>query len=453
MSESPSKQEQQLSPEQIMLQESFASFNQASIELSKHIPEITGRPEIAEAGKELIEEFGLKPSLFDSQDRAVVFAGIASRWASTKETGKESEKAFVADTIALLAYEHSDKLTDAALIIESDNKEFGGEAKVKAYNRYTDKHLTEVVKQSIEKGFLDSVKKRLKIDESNEEPYDIRVLSIANEHQTFEFGYSDQDVNEWRDGLGARAQKLAKELGYDDLFAPAWVTDIDGVRTICISSAMAEKIENPAAFTDKDALTRDYAYLEHEYTHTQGSVMVDKEIFFGINMEELRAEHFSGNKHGYQDIKGFFGGYHVITGHDIELEFDKVPKGGTVTEMWGAIANKVGLSVMLEIMMASPRNYVQNQANTFQKEAFNHIGGYDGILERLYNVSLASGDGPSISDRLDKAAQRLVEIDATNPEFDFLESFEAYRAGHSLRFMTRKYVNRARELQLAGVKD
>lgn len=472
MPEIPGPNEQQPSPEQAVLQESFARFEQANLELAKHIPEVVERPEITEAGKELIEEFALKPSLFDSEDRAVVFAGIASRWVTAKESGDESEKAFVADTLALLAHEHSDTLTAAHELIKSEDPEFDDDTRERVYDDYTDKELTAAVSQAIENGLLDDVKQKLGITAENENPYVIRVLSIADETQLhgldapkpdFTLPYNSDgvqdaiqlqdDVKAWKRGLEARTKEFANKIGREGAFGPAWMTEINGVRNLCISSALAEKIRDPEVtkntgwYTERN-IAGDFATLEHEYVHTQGGVMADRSISFGINLEELRAEYFSGNKQGYQDVKGFFQAYAIITGQNMSKELASRTKGGSVAEAFGAIANRVGLSTMLEVMVASPKNYDADQGNTFRREAFNHVGGLDGILERLYKVEVASGNESMIAERIDQGAQMLLNSASNVPDLpNFLNFYENYRKNDGLGFMTEKLVARAKELR------
>src|SRR3989344_1604675 len=82
------------------------------------IPEVGDRQaELQTAGQEIIDEFVIAPEFFDDSARATVLTSIASRWASSEalsEEEKNKERTFLADSIALVAHEHSPSLKDAA---------------------------------------------------------------------------------------------------------------------------------------------------------------------------------------------------------------------------------------------------------------------------------------------------------------------------------------------------
>lgn len=448
-----------------MLHESYLAFTARVQELEHTIPELTNRPEILSAGKELIEQFGIKPSLFETGDRSLVFAGLASRAADDKDTS--NEQAFVADAMALLAYEHSDRLAEAAKIIESEESGYDETNVLRVYEKYTDTELSAVVSEKLHNGFLDPVKEKLGITQENEDPFDVRVLTIADTSQLYgidapapnydlDFYSSEfqsqtqtkQDVDAWKAGLEKRAEEFAKEMGQDSIFGPAWVHESKGKRTLCISSALAEKIRDPeviknTTWYNQDELDRDLAILAHEYTHTQGGVKVDGGVTFGINLEELRAERFSGDKQGYQEVKAFFQYYDILTGQNVAREMDERVKGGTTEEAFGAIANKIGLTKMIDVMLAVPNNYINKQSNVFLREAYEHIGGLDGVLKSIYDMQIAAGNELAINDRFNTIAEKLVEIDID------LEFFSGYRKNHGLVFMTDMLVSRAKELKAA----
>ncbi len=475
MPEIPKPPEEELALEQQMLQESSIRFEQSMAELTQNIPEIAARPEIAEAGKNLIAEFGIKPSLFDDEGRSLVFAGIASRWAGVedeKDHKAYKEKLFITDTMALLAHKHSDMFHDASVMIEAE-KGYDVQAEQAVYEKYTDKQLSKEVSDIIHNGFLDAAKTKLGITPDNEDPYEIRVLSIADQTQLhgldvavpdYSLPYDDpelatqqnlsSDVRAWKMGLQVRAGQFAKELGFDGSLAPAWVTDLNGTRTLCISMALAEKLRDPTVIQNTDWYTDEYlkgdlTALSHEYTHTQGGISVDNELSFGINAEEVRAEHFSGDNHGYQDVKAFFQYYRIITGHSLVEEMESHVKGGTTVEIFGAVANHVGLSNMLEVMMATPKAYIENQGNPFSREAYNHLGGFDGVLKRLYDAQVGT-DTETLDKRLDEYANFLLERERENP--GSLQMFRNYRTTSGHEFMTEKLVERVKQLQKSSDK-
>jgi hypothetical protein len=474
MTEFSQAPEQQQSPEQQMIQESQHRFTQKIEELGQNIPELLERPEVLEAGKELITQYGIKPSLFEAGDRSLVFAGIASRAVDAKNmSGDQADKenTFIADTIALIGYKHSDRLKQAAEIIQSEESGYDEVNIERVYEKYTDKELTVEVKDKLQNGFLAAVKHKLGVTAENEDPFDVRVLSIADSSQLFgidapKLDYSlhvndpeyqaalqlQRDVQEWKKGLEKRESEFAQEMGEESTFGPAWVHEYNGNRTLCISSALAEKIRDPEVIknTDwynQDELDRDLAILAHEYTHTQGGIKVKGEVTFGINLEELRAERFSGDKQGYQEVKAFFQYYNMLTGQNVAEEMDSRVKGGTTEEAFGAIANTIGLSKMTEIMLAVPNNYVTKQSNVFLREAYEHIGGLDGVLKSLYDMEVDSGNEEAINERVTKVARKLNEMGMD------LEFFSGYRKKHGLEFMTDILVARANALKDAEPSD
>lgn len=442
-------------------------------ELVVIVPEIQARPEIMEAGKELVSEFDIKPSLFEDRGRSVVFTGIASRWAEVREKTDESsykEKVFLANTIALLAHEHSDALQPAHEAIKAEDEHVDAETAHRVYEKYTDKQLSEAVKNKIAEGFLNTTKQKLGITPENEDEYDLRVLSIGDDAQTYGLDAPAIDyslpfnhpnyvaavqladgVKDWKRGLEARSKQFANELGLESVFAPAWVTDIKGKRTLCITSALAEKVLDPDVIENtnwynEDYLERDLAILAHEYTHTQGGIILDNEVTFGINIEELRAEHFSGNKQGYQDIKGFFADYRALTGEDVASEFGARVKGGTAAEVYGLIANRIGLSKMVELILASPNNYVNEQTNSYRKEVHAYIGGFDGVEKSILEAEIKAGNGAEIEQRITSSARRILEIAAQSTSFD-IEFWANYRNRQGLNVVTDLIAEQAKKLQ------
>ncbi len=445
-----------------VLDASFAS-------LSEQIPELRDNPEILSSVRELVEEFEIKPSFFSEPARGLLLSGIAARWAKSAPDDVK-EKTYVADIVTLLAHEHSDLLAEFSEQVKLDNEEFDDATRVRVYDRYTDRALSDEIQEMMSSGLIpqiEATKERLGITAENEDEYTIRVLSIADENDTnslsapapdYSLGIRSSelaaqvqlkdDVKAWKKGLIERNMAFARELGVEEQFAPAWVTVLDGHKTLCISTALAEKIRDPQVIENSplasQGVDRDVAVLAHEYTHTQGGVTLDGGVTFGINAEELRAEHFSGDRHGYQDIKRFFAQYRIITGHSVKDGFDTRVKGGTSTEVLGDIANRVGLARMVDLALASPKNYIEHQSNVFIKEAYNYMGGFDGVLEGIYQDEVAAGRAEDIKERLEESARVIAEGEQRNP--GLIDMFENMTVRFGLSFMTRKLTARAREI-------
>ena len=469
-----------LEPNQAERMSSVRGFEEVIKSMADSIPELQARPEIVEAGAELVDEFEIKPSLFEDEGRTIVFAAIAAHYAEMKSLGDdahEQEKTFVYNTVALLAAAHSDRLEDVKIQLEQENGLFDSEAQIRAYDRYTDKRLTAEVKDRIATaGLLDDVKKRLGITEDNEDEYDLRVLTIGSDQQThgldakrvdyegIDFKNPDdraalasaeverQDIAAWKKELAKRGQDFAREIGRNSEFADAWVNTTEGKQTLCISMPLAEKILDPTVtantgYWNDDARMRDFAILEHEYTHTQGGANIDKDVVFGINIEEFRAEHFSGNKHGYQDIKGFFRDLNIVTGLNIAEVLERAPKGGTQTEVYSTIANTVGLKNLLGVLLAMPKNYVEGQSNSLIKESVAYLEGLDGVLATVLASELEKGRGQEVEQRVNVAAERILDV-ANKPEAVIsVEGYAAYRKRHGSITVTDLILERIDALQ------
>lgn len=457
-------------------------YSSKLVELTGVMPELESRPEIAEAGKQLIEEYELEPTLFDDEGRMIVFTSLATRLADLKEgtsPDSDAEKEFVENTLALLAHDHSEFFADSSTELQSDSGEYDDATRKLIYERYTDTRLSADIKDAIKHGLLEDVKTRLKISPENEDAYTIKVLSIGSQLQTFgleapqlDYDLLDykkvedrqkaddiadlrNDVFEWKTELAERGKVFAQELGKDELFADAWVTTIEGVQNLCISSALAEKLLDPELaksstyYSEADA-ARDKATLEHEYTHTQGGVNVDKDVYFGINIEELRAESFSGNKLGYQDIKAFSRDYEVITGQNITEELLSRTKGGTKAEIYGALANQVGLREVVGVLLASPKEYIENQSNHIARSAHEYLGGYDGVLQALMEAEIAKGNGSAIEERVEVFAKHQLSIVNRPGATIGLDFIVAHRKRLGLEFVTEMVAEKARQMDEAA---
>jgi hypothetical protein len=430
--------------EQPLVAESAARFAQGVAELAGRIPEVAIKQEaLRDSGEEIIDQFDIQPSLFEDQARTLVFTAITSRWADNKNRegeGAEKEQRFLYDSLALLAYAHSPKLAELKPIIEGETSKLSDDEKMRIYDRYTDQTLSREMAQAISGGLLGEAKKRLGVTDANEDPYEVRVLSIDPKKQTSlglhttitnwdelpgdheeklkrfrEESALLRAVQDQQQGLELRAEKMADELGEEVLFAPAWVTHANGKTLLCITMPTAEKILNPELTANsrnytQDYWKRDFAFLEHEYTHTQGGLNLDQGVSFGINMEEFRAELFSGNKHGYHDIKGLFQDVKSVTGFSLGEFLAQIPKGGSAESVYEEVARQLGLSPALELLLAAPANYFSEQSNPFHREIFNHLGGYDGITGRLLQQQIAAGKGEQIDARIADRAKHILSI-------------------------------------------
>ncbi|MFZ1852108.1 MAG: hypothetical protein WAU15_07765, partial [Nitrosomonas sp.] len=125
-------------------------------------------------------------------------------------------------------------------------------------------------------------------------------------------------------------------------------------------------------------------------------------------IEERRAELFSGDKHGYHDIKTFFQDIRLITGFDITDTLKSRVKGGETHEIYGDIATRVGLDMLVKIVTAFPRNYVQEQSSEVLRNMDEYLDGYDGITRELYNKIAEDPEAvEAMGKRIDESINRM----------------------------------------------
>jgi hypothetical protein len=424
--------------------ESINALGKQLTELACIVPELTERHLAIEAsGAALIEQYGLKKEMFESPERTLVFLGLAARRSKQMYVDIDaSEATYIDDSMLALAHNYSDEL-GVRWTMSEERHEPPPEEAMRVYDRYTDRQLSEVLTKAINSGSLTDVKTRLGLTSENEVDFEIRVLTISGDGRAHglrpkfpeqlpkefrelqpvldDYEVTRKQVRDWEAGLKERGNTFATEMGADNIFAEAWVSHIGDKQLLCLASPLAEKLldrsltEN-ASYYDNETFTRDWAILEHEFTHTQGGVLLDEDVNFGINVEELRAEHFSGNNQGYQDIKGLFLDYTTLTGQSLTDIMAALPKGGEPIDVYSSIANQVGVESMVELLQCSPKNYFSAQSNPHNRAAFEHIGGYDGVLTKIH---AGIEDQASIQSRIQMRADRVNEVAARTSLTDY----------------------------------
>lgn len=456
----------------------FSDFVEAELTPGGIVDSAEQSETIKQAATELIGKYDLKDSLFDDKGRSLMFAAIASRWANKGEDPHED--IFVEDALTLLAHGHSLKLKEVYDYARDDRDKQSDELYQSVYDRFTDRPMSTELKTAMKNGLLKDVKDRLLVTDDTEDDFDVRVLSISTAMSTFGLegpstsdievpetpGYNpeySQKINEvmaerstaanWKDSLEKRAEEFYNALGYHKQEAskmpPAWITTIHGKKQLCIPLPIAKKVLRPEITNDSkyytdDSAARDRATIEHEFTHTQGGVNLDNGLDFGISLEELRAEDYSGNKQGYHDIKGFSKDLGIITGKLLTNYFSGKLKGGEPFTVWGEIAKDFGLDQMLEIAMVRPNAYDNNQSNLVNKMVAEHLGGFDGVSKRIHDRMIAAGKKEAIESRLESTARTILAIDS---EDDFPAFFVNYRRSQGLRFITDMLEEKIKSLQ------
>ena len=100
-------------------------------------------------------------------------------------------------------------------------------------------------------------------------------------------------------------------------------------------------------------------------------------------------------------------------------------KGGDMYRLYISLANIIGLQRTLELALTIPDPYLKD-IRPFQKKANEHLGGFDGLSERLYTDNKQHADT-----HIRKWAERNID---KSPDL----WLEVRRNTHKLTFMTDK---------------
>lgn len=398
--------------------------------LAESLPEVGEKKEkLLAATQEILEAFDIDESVFDNPQKAFVLTAIANRWTDAQT---EEEWHYLHDAVTLVAHEHSALLESAYHDgQEGTGHELTPEQEMEIYDRYTNAQMTEAFSMKQDAIFA-KIRERIGVTPENEDAFSVRVMNIASDYTlsglrakfdantSFEESMMDKkNVDDWKRGLLDNSQAFAKELDQGE--PPIlWATVIGGKKYLCLDLPTAEKLIDEDVFaeslypgSDAEKEKTDLeALAAHEYTHTQGGYLIDGETEFGIALEERRAEYFSGDKHGYKDIKRFLGDFEAIAGINLFEIFDKAPKGGDPAEVYQEIAAKIGLNATLELLMTYPNTYVTDgQTNTFMKESGKYLGSFDGFIGRLLESDLCKSRAVEIDEYISRRAKVFYDKD------------------------------------------
>ncbi len=442
--------------------------------LQDRYPNVDGlkHPGLVDAATEIVREFSIKPEFFEGENaeaRTLILSSFAFRYAELPKDDASvaniREKEFIADGVLLLAKDFTDdfKLLRKQMDQEAGHDTSDGNA-AKVIDKFTNRELSEALEQRIQDGFLDDIRKRMQITPDNEDKFEIHAISVGGgitstygvgrdlpEGPTLEEWRNDRaaaikknneidsDVQaefDWKRGLEGKGEHFLLEYGANDL-PDAFVATSDGRKLLTIAAPLAEKIaynddpQNRRPYYNDDPSNQEHddAVLRHEYAHTQGG-LTTAGVIFGIGLEERRAEYFSGDKLGYQDIKAFFSDLRFATGYDILDYFDKHPKGGIKEELYADIASKIGLASLPEVLMAVPRNYLENQASEVQRGAMEYMGGYQGVIGRLFDAAKKDPEAMrAVESRIEESAQ--IFANSKIDDFEFIRGMrKSYGSVH-----------------------
>ena len=321
----------------------------------------------------------------------------------------------------------------------------------KVYSEIVQKEdMKPVVPPRIE---LDSAKEKMGITNENEDPYELIVLSIAADEDVYHFFPADESPETelwehdyeaaqamyenamqddevaagWREGLLKRSEQYKVDSG-NDLVGVAFVEHINGKKYLCMSADTAERIiykdetmQRDASYTEAD-YQNEVAILQHEYTHTQGHLQL--ESYNGVALEEYRAEHFSGGKNGYVDVKVFAQDLELVTGFSLRSVLDSRVKGGSPEAVLTDIVQHMGLANMFKVVSMLPQSYENSVSNQFQRGVIKYLGGTDGVIRSLHQ-EYVDKLGPEAASQLGGSV-----VDWFN-SLELRSGMLAYRRGYS----------------------
>lgn len=409
-----------ISPEQLQSQELFDAS--AVVEWVKaHDIEVAHPEHVAARAAELVETFEINRDILEEGRNKLLLTAIANELGDQPFGDDEQASARVADMVALGFGKHT-KFKQA---FENSGHEpgFSEQRTEQAYETLTNNELSAKLDQYIhtDPDFA-AVRERLGLTLDSEAPFTVRVLEIGNSSTM----YGWQPAVDWtnlpydeatrlevaqkeaRDKLLANEAYLQQESGMAEsqAYPPAWITKTeDGSVTLCMPLPTADKILNPdaarASYYDKNRdLTNDKAIVMHEFTHTQKPVLREDHIGLGIALEELRAEHFSGDRHGYTDIKRYFSTLKTLYGYSPKDSFES--RGSFDPEFFELdIAQAMGLEGYLDAMTLIPESYANDEsANAYLKGLVVADGGMDGHFNNMYNRAIEKVGEQEIEDRI-----------------------------------------------------
>jgi len=387
---------------------------------------------IVAAAHELVRRHQIQAEFFADKAQTLLFIALAHRLSEIQHLPQEQrqqDETFINSATILLTLKKSGHFDE---LRESIGSQYiiPEETEVAVYEKFTNHQLTAELMQAIEKGMLDQVKQRLGITVDNESPYELKVLSIGDEfsahgmqpHVSQEMSedynhpdWPETNINfdlykEWIKGLEKRKEDFGAAIGRPGDVPLAWITHLGNRQFLCLPQPFAEKLLHPdqqrAKYYEDADRQRDFAILEHEYVHTQNGLPLNGQIFFGMALEERRAELFSGDRQGYGDIKAFFSDLEVINGFNIK-EFLVNTKTKEPAEVYRDLAATIGLQATLELSLITPKAYV-SETRPLQ-EAIAVYNSKSTFLQKAYANAKEEGQTSEIKQRARVRAEQVAK--------------------------------------------
>ena len=367
----------------------------------------------------IAEQIQLDAEFFDTPYNTMLLVAIADSWvmnegkAASGQSGdkNEAEKSMLEDVALILSGDKSGKvralltsdpqLADRYMATdEVDADEVAHDAFLESI---VDHELSAKLKAALndegKDSFLRKQRDRLGVTANTEQPFEVKVLSIGEKWEMINSGlvekvdWPDIDLSKERSdeerqrdtdlfNEASKADRLQEtalrpyieaKKTFDEQFgekygelAPAFVRkDAAGVTYMFIMASDAHRVINNYVGgveskheNSEGDLERHYAFVRHEYAHTQKQMTVGKHVQLGLILEERKAEAVSDDKHGYNDIKylttdlSFATGVNVLT----MLE-DSLTADDALSTFIAQSSNAIGLRNTLLLMASKPLPY------------------------------------------------------------------------------------------------
>lgn len=406
--------------------------------------DIGDRLSMEATGQEFINKFELSGEFFEDDVRATLFTAVAHRTTRLISGDARGHEAMYS-AMFLIAGEDGPNVGQLYRNEKTTNG-LSEVAKKVVYDRFTNWEVTRDLEQAIDSGLLDGVKAKLGITPENEEPYEVRVLNVLDknglpEAGMFEYpnlmgvdflseegkeGEADiKNYHEYVESLKQKGREFNRQTGRDYMDL-AWVESVEGKMILCLQLPMAEKIvykNEPTRSSKYDEKARavDIATLEHEYVHTQQSLLPNHDPFLGIGLEEFRAEHYSGNKQGYLDIKHHFLFLNDVARINVKSFFDRFgpERPFSASAFYTEIAKDVGLDDLLDLVFATPGAYVvtSRKPPATQQALAEYVGGLDVLQGLAWGRANEQEFETEIVDRLRERIARIESNGITVAQF------------------------------------
>ncbi len=353
--------------------------------LEDKCPEIGEKKDrIIDAGEELVASHNVLPGFFAAPDNAIGLLFAASLHNEALDTaGKsakrtERETSLASNFARTLFGQYSETHP-----LEGVKKASGLEPKerVKLFQKYQNRELSERLHTWLTTS--DEMKKtreELQIADGEESHFETMVLSIGYPTHTERFGKSSTaspGIEEYVKNLYARGRAFMAEQrsSPDDILPRAWVSIIDGKNYLCMPEPLARIILEPETMgyeDEGDEKSIILSLIQHEFAHTQGNIQpvdtvdTSKESYFGLIIEEWRAEVVSGysKELSYSDIYDAVRDVEKFHGISINELMVSLPEGGAndKAEFYAMLAGQLGLVNTAMLTGLLPDKYADLQS-------------------------------------------------------------------------------------------